>query len=86
MKKLTIKALSKLLEENYFLGCFKGIIKDRNYFYIIYPYMMAKLIYGVSFGWSVAMYGEINYGTSKHLVSICDKLEVMGYKGESEND
>ena len=87
MKKLTIKALKEMLDkESFFLGGYKGVIKDKNNYFVVYPFTMVKLSYSPVYQWAVTYYGEVLYGIAKHYLKLCDRLEELGYLGDENND
>ena len=87
MKKLTIKSLkNELNETSFFLGNYKGIVKDKNNFYVIYPFTTVKYSYSPVYQWTVSIYGECLYALAKHSVKLCDKLEEKGFIGDVCDD
>ena len=77
MKKLTKKLLSEILKKDYFISCFVEIIeqKEKNKFYIVYPYYMVIIWFNKEYGWNYSIFGETGYVASKRFIKLIDSLE-----------
>ncbi len=91
-KTLTKQELTKLLKENYFLGCFYSISEHKNQtqkyslFIINFPYGSLYFRYSTS-GWNYLYYGETHYTFSKKINELIEKLDQeYKPKGSKENE
>ena len=85
MKKLTIKALKNLLNENFMIRNYIGIIKKINAYYVVYRDRVVLYRYDTACGWCISISGYTLYSDTNALLKIVNTLDE-NYIGDTEND
>lgn len=86
MKKLTVKQLKEVLNQNYAISNYIDVLQKQNAFYVVYRDKIVTYRYSNSCGWCFMFSGEGFYTDTKALLNLVNKLDE-NYIGEvNENN